>query len=902
MKKIKFLLITQIFVLFFVQFSHSQASMSGNGMYLASVFNKNGQYEILVHKFMTKELIRKIDFKSSAKIDEIVFSHSGKYFYIKQDKNYSVFDVMQGKLIVALYGASQVIFPKEDDFFIVLKSGIMSKYDAIEGKSVMTYSSPSGHSIFEIVMSPDDNIFAAKSVNRVFFYEVEKTKHYKEFAGFDVKFRQDGSFFTVITEYNETIRVSVINLSTMYQERTHNSEVLFQTNTPAGKLYPTRSSLSADGKYLALYTAKGSNVEIYIHDTYSGNLIWIINNFSNTSNELYPQYWTTNNTMIAFGANLMAGEYTLATKTSAALGLRIDNFTESPLLTEENQLNNRKMTNDFHYVVVQVGSDMYLRDSKIPNKKITYQNVEFLCFSNDSKYLFVKKDGAVNAIVLSQVSSALQNNTSAKLYEFDRNLSVAAPETAITNDAQPPKGYAYFYVNNSKQIVQVDTAKLHYVFRSMKISGNDVELQVNLVDRNGNEFLGATDPSWSYIWCNLLLQNPSGSVSQINDFVVEEVYENEPTAYAIILDHSGSMGAKRANDLQFGAWDLINKKRPEDAYMLIKYDTKVKVEAKLTKEKSYISSKLNNTGVTGYGGATALIDAAYIGVKQLQKSKDYNKKVIILFTDGYENASMFSKFDLLTEAMRDKIEINIIGFGNEVNEEYLMSLAYNTGGMYVHLYDTKDLRKVFRDVDFKRKHYYKIKFKTQVQGKHLAFLQLCQDQFKHDSVWIPFDNSAEKQPINDRNLVLPVKPQEIKLTQFNQLKIPINPVLKPVQNKKITNDFQGITFPNIQFATNSDVIVSSEQKGIDEIYDFMRKYPHVFLEINGHTDNVGTPEFNLDLSKRRAEAAKKLIVKRGIAPGRIVTKGFGATKPIAPNETEEGKAKNRRIEFKIFVQ
>ena len=66
--------------------------------------------------------------------------------------------------------------------------------------------------------------------------------------------------------------------------------------------------------------------------------------------------------------------------------------------------------------------------------------------------------------------------------------------------------------------------------------------------------------------------------------------------------------------------------------------------------------------------------------------------------------------------------------------------------------------------------------------------------------------------------------------------------------------------------------------------------------------NVGLPEFNMDLSRRRAEAAKRLIIAGGIAPGRMLTRGFGDTKPVATNETEEGRAKNRRIEFHIFVQ
>ncbi len=71
------------------------------------------------------------------------------------------------------------------------------------------------------------------------------------------------------------------------------------------------------------------------------------------------------------------------------------------------------------------------------------------------------------------------------------------------------------------------------------------------------------------------------------------------------------------------------------------------------------------------------------------------------------------------------------------------------------------------------------------------------------------------------------------------------------------------------------------------------------VEISGHTDNVGTPEYNLALSQRRAESVKAFLVSKGISAGRLGTRGYGAEKPVASNETEEGRAQNRRVEIVI---
>ena len=72
------------------------------------------------------------------------------------------------------------------------------------------------------------------------------------------------------------------------------------------------------------------------------------------------------------------------------------------------------------------------------------------------------------------------------------------------------------------------------------------------------------------------------------------------------------------------------------------------------------------------------------------------------------------------------------------------------------------------------------------------------------------------------------------------------------------------------------------------------------IEIAGHTDNVGSAEFNLRLSLDRASAVRAYLVENGIAAKRLVAKGYGSTKPKATNDTEEGRQQNRRTEFAIL--
>ncbi|MBL4688959.1 MAG: OmpA family protein [Nannocystaceae bacterium] len=103
----------------------------------------------------------------------------------------------------------------------------------------------------------------------------------------------------------------------------------------------------------------------------------------------------------------------------------------------------------------------------------------------------------------------------------------------------------------------------------------------------------------------------------------------------------------------------------------------------------------------------------------------------------------------------------------------------------------------------------------------------------------------------------------------------------------------------IEFDFNKDTIRPTSTRVLDAAVAAMTEFPLVKVRIVGHTDNVGKPELNLELSKRRAAAVKKYLTDKGVDGARIVADGSGDTQPVATNETEAGRAKNRRIEFEI---
>lgn len=108
-----------------------------------------------------------------------------------------------------------------------------------------------------------------------------------------------------------------------------------------------------------------------------------------------------------------------------------------------------------------------------------------------------------------------------------------------------------------------------------------------------------------------------------------------------------------------------------------------------------------------------------------------------------------------------------------------------------------------------------------------------------------------------------------------------------------------VVLHNLHFATGKTYILPESADALEELATFMKQHSSVSILITGHTDNVGSDEANMRLSEGRANAVRDELVKRGVEAERIEAEGKGETEPVATNDTEEGRARNRRVEFTI---
>lgn len=119
------------------------------------------------------------------------------------------------------------------------------------------------------------------------------------------------------------------------------------------------------------------------------------------------------------------------------------------------------------------------------------------------------------------------------------------------------------------------------------------------------------------------------------------------------------------------------------------------------------------------------------------------------------------------------------------------------------------------------------------------------------------------------------------------------------EEKKLLQEKLNFSAKNIEFETGSDIIRNASFDDLDNVVDILHQFNTITLHINGHTDNVGNIDKNLDLSLKRAVAVQAYLRNKGIDFQRLIVAGYGQMQPIADNNTAAGRQKNRRVELLI---
>ncbi|MCX7908789.1 MAG: OmpA family protein [Ignavibacteria bacterium] len=435
----------------------------------------------------------------------------------------------------------------------------------------------------------------------------------------------------------------------------------------------------------------------------------------------------------------------------------------------------------------------------------------------------------------------------------------------------PDSNYSTIFLGGVKPIDSVNPNKLRYDIWRIDISKypDTVKLYTRVYDDSGYFVSQMAEPykKGQHIYFNFL-EEYLGKVynirhNPIKEFKVREFGASDSIPYNIVLtvDYSGSMSGV-TNAIFEGTELFISLKYPNDriAFCTFNKDFDVKIPFETNKNTLIEQFRLKRT--QGFGLYSGLFDAIYKSIEMFNSfSDDFAPRLIVVFSDGDDNYSRVKVSQIISLAKKLNVHIFTVAFGYSIDEN-LQEIAFNTGGKFYKAYSKDELKRIFMDIYMSLRNYYLVTYKPPKFWGYHRVLSHLDIPGRKDSLWAEgFYDTSELWRDSGDTFVRPI------LFDFDKWDI------KPES-----------------FAI------------IDEIVDQMMSRPKLRLEIQGHTDNVGTIEYNQRLSERRAKAVYDALVERGVDPKRLRWRGFGMSQPIAPNDTEEGRALNRRTQFLILAK
>lgn len=393
----------------------------------------------------------------------------------------------------------------------------------------------------------------------------------------------------------------------------------------------------------------------------------------------------------------------------------------------------------------------------------------------------------------------------------------------------------------------------------------EVCLFVRIRDHSGTPITHMAPPyavheGWRRHWRQLTEQLGLSTVP-VDSFTVREFNEWDTLGYAVVLllDYSGSM-TPVLQTLQAAAEALIRLKHPTDGLALLSYSEQAIEIAPLTYDTPTLLAAFGRNRYLGIGVYTATYDALLHAIELLKRAQT-PARALILFSDGDDNTSTASPLQVYEAATAADVRIFTVGFGY-TQDSLLAALAAYTGGRYYALKRPEELEAVLSEIYRSLRNFYLVSYRPPLYaGLHRVelHLSLAGDTVKAHG---EYDTA-------------PITPFDTVGKQFERI---------------ILFDFDRATLRPEALPI------------IDELAELLRRYPRIRLEVQGHTDNIGTAEYNQRLSEARAAAVVEALVERGIDRRRLRLRGFGMTMPVAPNDTEENRQKNRRTVFKIIAK
>ncbi len=823
----------------------------------------------------SRRYISRIDFELAEQIEQLTFSPEGTRIWVRAGKDIFLLDIKSRSTQKKFERAAAIGFTAGDATALVAEKGHVQAYDLSTNLPVFRYEGVANEPIVELGESADQRFIYARTASKRFvFWQKRNAKPFTSFAAEELRFLPSEEKIITIGYRNRLGYITHYDANTLQKLHEFNSNDYLHYSTYT---FNSGSSLSPDGKTV-IFCAKRfeQTIGLGFFDALSGKPLYSLDTLALGTQfylEEQPYHWVNDQ------------EVLVKLKEKGAISFQLADSSQTRM-SFENKFRSYRISPDGR-AISSFQHDKWTKTSVLavestfnPEKPLReyLDNQDFLAYSPNGQFLFLNhiKENTHSFVMLSE----WYQGQPLKLYPFATKPYRPGQEEEIIADAAPPEGYEHLYLQHVKPLSDLtDTTVLSVVHRTVKVRADSLEWQFHLLDQEGNYYTGLELPKYRSWICQVQLKDSAGKLTEVPSFSINGYAGtiSSPLSLVLVMDHSGSMGSSRAIIVQEAAEKFIQNMQPSDTLALLKYDHKVNTESPFAHRKALLK-RLQKTGLEGFGGSTALLDAAHQATRMLASLPPALERNAILFTDGYENSSTITQGELIQDARRQKVHLHTIGFGESIDEDLLKEIAQATSGSYYRIYQTPDFFRIFDDVYRKMRHYYAINLPRLADGNLTLTIKIC-PQGKP-----PLELTTKLHTFQRTIIEKPIEAiQETGFTGFD---------LPPVAGD--------VKLLNVKFVFGSDQLTGDYEAEIKRVTQYLTKHPKAKAELRGHTDSTGNEAYNQQLSEKRAKALYNRLVNAGISAKRLTAKGFGEKLPVASNETAYGRSQNRRTELVII--
>lgn len=891
-------------------------------------------------------LIRKLKtpISSKRKVVSYKVSPEARFLSVLTRSKLYVFDVRTGLLVLEKHNLNQTCFSENSDHFFIhnLVTGALHIYASGDelGNSIK-FTDRKGVKDIEFDLSTQTFIIQGNS-GAIYFYDLVKDKVVK-------KIRADDHILHSLSKELYTISA---RRSVTYQHyklpnftRTDNIKVANEiTSYVIANNLITESRIKVKIEHYAIDPA-GENMAIVATVNRVHELLFILNFEKNEiiqhaeitlKHSVKSIQWSDSKTLVAQESgpaqwsNSIIYTYEKGLFTSVNGNSLFSNYKEKDLSDKKQSRINIQSESGLYSFIYQDGflkkKINAIKQNTLPEYQYHFPGIKPESFGYNDELLVVSKGDSIGYFILKE------NFQKVYYFEYDLSKQDDAPPLEISIDS------LFIPIVTVKEISSIsDSANIFPVFKAIALEDSTVNIQFHLADSTGTYYLGAGNKDQEKVWCKAFLVDDQDSLHSIVGLKISEnsLKDTLPINVALVSDYSGSMGSKNISMLENGVLNFIQNKLNSDNISIIKYDDGIKTDAAGEVDLKKLIESAAETKYKKMGGATAMLDALMESFSQLNKVTSNSNKISIVITDGYENSSMSTKNDVIKKALKTGTKIFTIGVGPFVDSELLETLALNTGGSFYHIMDPSALSWIYSDIKRRINTFYTIKFDRPLKSnrKFTLYLKACNpkcDSCSTEYLETTWNNAHEKPKLkkiksNDESAFSLYgtkkigKHTEEEMTSIEQIAtaIPVTDLSTAFEHQEtvdivseineidldsLDDVFDNVHLPKFEFITNSDSLTQDYSNQIDSIVYFLKQNMSVALKITGHTDSDGEEAFNHELSVKRAHKVKEILIRKGISQERLVCQGKGEKKPLVPNNSDEHKAINRRIEFALIQQ